>query len=247
METAQYILLFFAGTFAGAVNTVAGGGGMLVLPLMIFLGIPSPIANGTYRVAIVFQNLTNLSVFIRNKMFPGYLTLFLAVPALIGCWFGSGLAVEVEAKSFNRILGLIMFVVVGLMMLKPSKSAVLLTPWRLLLGAICFAGIGFYGGFIQAGVGFIIILLTMKIFGLGIVQTNALKSAVVLIYTFLALYRFESAGKVVWSLAIPIALGNMTGAFLGARYAVAYPEKVRKAVLVLGVLFGIKLILDSLF
>jgi uncharacterized protein len=248
MEIWQVFLVLGAGCIAGFINTVAGGGSLLTLPLLIFLGLPPSMANGTNRVAIFLQNVSAMTTFHRNGFRDYKIGLLYMLPALLGALIGAYLAIDISGELFNRILAIVMFVVLAFILFKPTQF---LKKYRGLVGnkyftLLVFFFVGLYGGFIQAGVGVIIMAALTLLTDFGLARINALKVFVVFFYTIIALGTFIWAGKVDWMIGLCLAAGNMTGAWLGAHFSVKKGDKWIKAVLVIMVsAFAIKLLFLS--
>lgn len=240
------LILVGAGLFAGFVNTMAGGGSLLTLPLLIFLGLPPATANGTNRIAITVS-ASSATLGFRSKninTFP--LSIYLGIAAFFGALLGSRIAVEIDGLLFNKILAIIMIVVVVLMVFKPNYKADLLqartTGKTLIWSMVAFFFIGIYGGFINAGIGFIIMLFLNYVNKLDLVRVNATKVTLVLIYTTAALATFILSGHIDLKYGIALAVGNAAGAFFASRYAVKKGEGVIKTVMmVMVVAMSVKL------
>ena len=239
------LLLFGVGTVAGILNILAGGGSLLTLPVLIFLGLPAPVANGTNRVAIFFQNIAAVGSFHRDGRLPLKLTLLCAPTAVLGSLLGARLAVTISDEVFKQILAGVMLLVVVLMIIDPAGrwhlSARKLSRTRSLIIMACFFGVGVYGGFVQAGVGFLI-MSSLLVHGLDLVRINAVKVAVVLVFTISALAVFIYHGKIDWPLGLALAVGNTLGGWLGARLAVKKGHDfIRKVVMVVVLAMAVKL------
>jgi len=243
----QLPLLLLVGIIAGILNVLAGGGSLLTLPLLIFMGLPSAFANGTNRVAIFAQNIFAITSFKKRGVFPVRLALLCTLPALAGSWFGASLAVTMDDQLFKRVLALVMIGVMIFTALDPMKKVRLaeraVTPLRAAAILVSFFGVGIYGGFVQAGVGFIIIT-ALLIHGLDLVRINAVKVIVVFFYTFIALGVFIAHGQVDWPLGIALAFGNSLGGWIGPKLAVDKGHDWIKRVVTATVLvFALKLLL----
>jgi uncharacterized membrane protein YfcA len=240
------LILVGAGLFAGFVNTMAGGGSLLTLPLLIFLGLPPATANGTNRIAIIVS-ASSATLGFRSKNISSFpLSIYLGIAAFFGALIGSRIAVEIDGLLFNKILAIIMIVVVVLMVFKPSYKADLLqartTGKTLMWSMVAFFFIGIYGGFINAGIGFIIMLFLNYVNKLDLVRVNATKVTLVLIYTTAALATFILSGHIDLKYGIALAVGNAAGAFFASRYAVKKGEGVIKTVMmVMVVAMSVKL------
>ena len=240
------LILVGAGLFAGFVNTMAGGGSLLTLPLLIFLGLPPATANGTNRIAIIVSACSATLGFRSKNINTFPLSIYLGIAAFFGALIGSRIAVEIDGLLFNKILAIIMIVVVVLMVFKPNYKAALLqartTGKMLIWSMVAFFFIGIYGGFINAGIGFIIMLFLNYVNKLDLVRVNATKVTLVLIYTTAALATFILSGHIDLKYGIALAVGNAAGAFFASRYAVKKGEGVIKTVMmVMVVAMSVKL------
>jgi len=246
------LLLFVAGTVAGTLNVIAGGGSMLTLPLMIFLGLPPSVANGTNRVAILVQNVGAVWSFRRHRLLDTRWVPLAALPALVGAAGGSWLAIRIDEAAFQRILAILMVAIALWTIWNPLRrrpvDAGASTPetagGRAALAAGFFVA-GVYGGFVQAGVGFLLLAL-VTLAGLDLVRGNALKALVVLAYTPVSLAVFALGGRIDWGMGLALAAGNLSGAFLGVRLTVLKGHVwIRRVVTATIILFAIRLLTRS--
>ncbi|MDD3871787.1 MAG: sulfite exporter TauE/SafE family protein, partial [Bacteroidales bacterium] len=158
MEWYFYPILILAGTLVGFINTLAGSGSLISLPLLMYLGLPANIANGTNRVAILLQSLVGVGVFRNSKVIRIREGIWIALPAVIGSIIGAILAVDLNEEVMRKFIGGLMLVMFFLIILKPESwikgKAGSINPKPGILQIVIFFAIGLYGGFIQAGVGF---------------------------------------------------------------------------------------------
>lgn len=232
-------LTLFVGFVAGIMNTFAGGGSLLTLPLLIFMGLPSAVANGTNRVAIEVQNIFAILGF-RSKGVSNFrLSLLFSLPALVGAFAGARVAIDMPELLFRRVLAAVMLLILALIFWNPTRrfhgSQPALTPWRILVAIVGFFLVGLYGGFIQAGVGFLIMAILVGVTGLDLVWVNAHKVFIVGVYTLLALAIFALEGKVDWVAGMVLAVGNGAGGWIAGRLAVEKGERWIKPVFALAV------------
>jgi hypothetical protein len=242
----EYPLLILAGFVAGFMNTMAGGGSLLTLPLLIFLGLPAAVANGTNRVAIFMSTLSATAGFKSKGVSNFPFNIYLGFSGLIGALIGARIAIDIKGELFNKILAIIMILVVLLIVFKPkiSYSDLMerLTGKHLFVSMIAFFFIGIYGGFINAGIGFVIMLFLHYYNRLDLVKVNATKVVIVLIYTSGALITFALADKVNWTYGIFLATGNFIGGWTSSRWSVKKGENTIKIfLLIIVVLMSIKL------
>ena len=236
-EWYHYVLLIGVGFAVGFINTVAGGGSLLSLPVLIFLGLPPSVANGTNRVAIVIQTATAVAGFKSKGVSTFPFNMYLGVSALVGAIIGARIAVDVDGALFNRILAIIMVTVIVIIIFKPKTNLQniqeRLTGKYLWIGIIAFFFFGIYGGFINAGLGFILILFLHYVNHMTLVRANATKVAVVFIYMLSALVVFALNDKVNWFIGLVLAVGNAGGAWIASRYSVKKGDKFIRLFLVI--------------
>ena len=228
--------LILVGFIAGFINTVAGGGSLLTLPVLIFLGLPPSVANGTNRIGIVLQTFTG-AVGYRSKgikTFP--FSIYCGVAALFGSLIGAQIAIDIKGDTFNKILAIIMIFVVLLIVFKNQLSfkdvEERITGKYLWLSCIGFFFLGIYGGFLNAGIGFVLLLFLQYFNGMSLVKANATKVIIACIYTTAALILFVLNDKVNWTYGIFLALGNILGAWISSRLAVKKGDNYIKVFLI---------------
>ena len=245
-EYIQAVILIVVGFFAGVINTLAGGGSLFTLPVLIFLGLPPNIANGTNRIAIVIQSLSGALGYKSKGISNFPFNIYLGISASIGAVIGAQIAIDLDGRLFNRILAIILIVVGGLILMNAKnlthKLPERLTGKYLLFGIIGFFFIGIYGGFINAGIGIVIMLFLNRINRLSLVKTNASKTAIVFIYSSLALAVFAFNDAINWKLGLLMALGTSLGAWWASRWSVKKGDQViRWAMLITIGIMAVKL------
>ncbi len=233
----QYLLLTAVGVIAGFVNVMAGGGSLLTLPVMIFLGMSPAAANGTNRVALLAQNVTAVAEFRRRGFSGTRLSLTLAACTLPGAVAGALAAVHIDPTWFKRLLALIM-VGVLIQVLRPKKTVGDKTtgPAHPVWAHLGMVGVGLYGGFIQAGVGFILMALLHGLLRLDLVRVNMHKVFIVGLYMVPSLLVFAVSGQVWWLAGALLAAGNSSGAWLATSFQIKHGEGLIRVVFALAVL-----------
>lgn len=224
MEWYLYPAVIAAGFACGFINTLAGSGSLITLPLLIFIGLPATVANGTNRVAILLQNIVGVSSFHRQGVLNLRRGLMLAAPAVVGAILGAQIAVGLDEETMRRVIGGLMAVMLLVLLVRPKRW---LTgrpeAWDRNPGVVqmlIFFGIGVYGGFIQAGVGIFLLAGLVLSAGYDLVRANAVKVLIILCFTIFALAIFMYNDQVDWFVGLVLALGNMAGAWVASRMAV---------------------------
>ena len=240
-ELWSLLLLAFIGFIAGIINIVAGGGSLLTLPMLIFLGLPPNMANGTNRIAIIIQNIFAVKGFQSKGVRTFPFSIYLAIPATMGAIIGAIVGVKIEGELFNKILAIIMVVIVMYMILKPKtttkETLERITGKHFWLGMLAFFLVGLYGGFIQAGVGFIMLLALSSIHHISLVKSNAIKVFVALVYSLAAVAIFAYNGMIDWKYGLVLSLGNASGGWLMSRYSVKKGDRFVQVFLIVMVIF----------
>ncbi|NOY60089.1 MAG: sulfite exporter TauE/SafE family protein [Calditrichaeota bacterium] len=227
------LLLFGSGLVVGFINVMAGGGSSLTLPLLIFLGLDSSLANGTNRLAILVQNLSAVVSFRREKIAKFKTSLKLASLALPGAIIGSIVAVRMNNHLFEKLLAV---VIIGIMltMIFPHNekkfSREMAGQTSLWMYPVMVA-IGFYGGFLQVGVGFMLMASLQNLLHLDLIHVNMHKVFIIFFYTIPALVVFILTKNVDWLYGIVLSTGMALGGYWSAKVSVKKGEKAIRIVL----------------
>ncbi len=224
MSPAIYLLCIVAGFFAGVINTLAGSGSLITLPVLIFIGLPATVANGTNRVGVLLQNIVAGYSFSRDKVLDLRGALILSAPAVLGSLLGAQIAVSLDEEMMRRVIGVVMVLMLFVILLRPRRW--LEGKMQNLDGGynwqqtLSMFAIGVYGGFIQAGVGIFLLAALVLSIGYDLVRGNAVKIVIVLAFTVSSLLVFANNAQVDWGAGLLLGIGNMLGAWVAARMAV---------------------------
>jgi uncharacterized membrane protein YfcA len=236
-DLAGIIILFIVGAIAAFINVNAGGGSSLTLPVLIFLGLDPSVANGTNRVAILFQNISAVQSFKREKFYEFKNSLILSALTLPGAIIGAITAVKISDELFEKTLGVVMiFIIITMLLPKKKVDKVkegFVIDWKITLSMII---VGFYGAFIQVGVGFLLMASFQYLMKLDLIRVNMHKVFVVFVFTIPALIVFILTDNINWYFGLTLAAGNAFGGWWGAKLSVKKGEKLIKFVLILAIL-----------
>lgn len=237
LNALQLVLLLLSGAVAGFINTLAGGGSLLTIPALLFAGLPSTVANATNRVAVVMQSAAAAGRFRQKKVFAFAESLPMLIPAFVGSIVGAVIAAEIDQRVFDIVLGIVLILMLGTLFYRPGDIHDGKRPptW---VAVPVFFFIGLYGGFIQAGVGFLLIAGISVLYRFDLVKTNALKLLVVALYSLFALGIFAFYGHVMWLHGFVLGLGNVGGALIGVRFAIRRGSAAIRWVIVAAVVFS---------
>ena len=220
MTLLEGTVLVAAGAAAGFINALAGGGSAITIPILTELvGINT--ANGTNRIAILLANFTAVAGYQKGEAVPWRRVSVLLVPTVVGAAAGAWLSTVTPPDVLRMVFAGVLLLVAASVLVRPSRwledrEAVLHEPWR----SIVFFGIGFYGGFVQAGVGFILLAGLVLGAGMNLVNGNAAKVVLIAAYSPIAILLFARAAQVDLAVGAVLALGQMSGAWAGSRLAV---------------------------
>jgi uncharacterized membrane protein YfcA len=245
-----YLILAAAGFIAGIVNTIAGGGSFLTLPALMMFGLDPKLANGTNRLAVLFSSGAAVATFYKHGHLDRQLANRLTIPTMLGVPIGALLAIYLPSQAFEPIFGVIFLGMAALLIRNPkrimgdklesadSKARI----WPI------FFGIGVYVGFIQAGMG-ILVLLAMSLLHRGdLVAANAVKNWIGFMVTLTATVMFAVHGLIEWLPGFAMATGNVLGGISGARLAIKKGNRmIFGFLIVVMVATGIKLVVSSLY
>lgn len=233
IEPSFAAMLIALGIAAGIINTLAGGGSNLTLPALMVMGLPADVANATNRVGVLLQSLAAVRGFSKRAVMPLDDAPAIVAPTLIGSLLGTVAAVGAPQELLKPALLLAMVAMSLLILLKPdtiapppgtppTKVADSRSAWWVLFLA------GIYGGFVQAGVGFILIAALAGSLRYDLLRSNALKMLCTSALTVVALAIFIWQGLIEWVPGLVLALGTVVGARLGVRIAMRTSQTALK-------------------
>jgi uncharacterized protein len=243
-----YPILFLTGIVAGTLNVIAGGGSFLTIPLLIFMGLPPLVANGTNRIGILLQNVAATWSFKRHGILKGLPILPCLLAGSAGAVLGVPVAILAGDNMFKRVLAILMILISLWTIIDPLERIQQKASGKKFNKKIAVAGFffcGFLSGYVQAGVGFFILALTTYL-GLDMVRGNALKVTVILGAMFITLALYAWQGLVLPVPGLILAGGTILGSQIGVKLTILKGHKwVKGVVTVMVVIFAIKLLLDS--
>lgn len=229
LSLAEFALFVVAGIFTGIINTLAGSGSLITLPIFMFIcGLPPSVANATNRIGVFMQSAVATERF--NKTFPGLFkgVHWLAVPSIVGAILGSKIAVDLDERLMNYSIGTLMVIMLIVLLLKPSR-------WlkaegegganrKGLKSILIFFVIGVYGGFLQAGVGVFLLAAMVLVSQYNLKQANGIKLLMVLCFTVPALILFIYYDKIHFAYGILMGVFQSIGAWIGVRFIAKIPN-----------------------
>jgi uncharacterized membrane protein YfcA len=241
MEILEIVLLIVAGLLVGFINTLAGGGSIISLSLLMFMGLGGQYANGTNRIAISLQTLTASLRFRKAGLLKSRKGILLGIPAVLGSIVGSFIAIEINEALFDKIIVFVMFAMLIFIFYKPSvwlKGKESLrqakSTW---LQYVIFFFIGIYGGFIHAGIGYLLLIALVLGAGYNLVEANALKVFIVLMYVPFTLIIYILNDQVYYLYGFIMSVGNIAGAIIASHLAIEKGSNFVRWVILVVVVF----------
>ncbi len=224
MDWQQVIIVVVTGLVTGFINTVAGGGSTLSLPMLMLIGLPADVANGTNRIGILLQSLVGAGTFRNSNLLSLSEGWRLTVPSAAGSLAGALVAVRLDPELMRWFIVAVMIAMLILVIIKPEiwiqNRAEDVHARKKYLQTIIFFLIGFYGGFVQVGVGFILLAGLVLGCGHNLVRANGLKLLIIFVFTLIALVVFWSNNQVHLWIGLQLGIGSMMGAWIGARFSI---------------------------
>jgi uncharacterized membrane protein YfcA len=218
----QYVLAFLGSFLAGMINTLAGNGSVITLSILTdLLRLDAGVANATNRVGVLFQSLGSATGFVKNNMFQTEKNWITVVFCVLGAIAGVWTVVNTSNENFLFVFKYMMLVMLVLVLLKPEKwikENPSLLKTNLWVQVPLFFCIGFYGGFIQMGVGIFMLVVFVLFSGYTIMMANALKTVIVIIMTSIVLIVFQSNNLIHWEIGLLMAIGQTASGYITARY-----------------------------
>ena len=238
---ADYVLCVGAGLVGGWVNSVAGGGSLVLYPALVAVGLPSVDANVTNSVALwpgYAGNVVGLgSTFSANTQ---HLTR-LAIPSIVGAVLGCALLLMTPSRAFDVVVP---FLVIGASLLLAAQPRLqrALAEGQSLHPAVLLLSVGaaaIYGGYFGGGLGVILLAVLGLTLGSGLQVANAVKGGLSLLINTVSVVAFAVFGPVHWTLALAVVPGSLVGGVVGGRYVSGIEESVlRRVVVVFGLAVG---------
>jgi uncharacterized membrane protein YfcA len=221
-ELQLYGIAIIGALIAGGINTLAGNGSAITLTILTeVLGLPPNTANGTNRIGVFTQCTATSWVFHKNGKLNITHNKKYLYPIIIGAIAGGFLAIYVSNEQFKAVFKFMMIFMLISVLVKPKrwlrKTDLDFKPRWYIYIPLLFA-LGFYGGFIQMGMGIFFLIIMVLGMRINITESNALKSFVIGLYTFLLIALFHYQGMIDWKIGSIMAVGQTLGGYLTARF-----------------------------
>ncbi len=226
LEWYHYLIAIAGSAIAGAINTLAGNGSAITLTILTeLLGLPGNMANGTNRVGVLTQSAASTYAFYRNDKLDVWGSRLYISLITIGAIAGVIVAVYVSNEQFKSVFRFLLVIMLFVILVKPKRwlrqtdSTVKLPIW---FSVPIFLGLGFYGGFIQMGMGVFFLATMVLVAKYSIMDSNVIKSFVVGLYTIVVIAIFQYQGLIDWKIGGIMAIGQTAGGYWTAHFGSRY-------------------------
>lgn len=246
------IFLVAASFFAGFVDSIAGGGGLIQLPALL-IGLPKTeivTVLGTNKLASVFGTATAAGLYRRQIKPEPKVLIAMALPAFIGSAAGASLASRIPTSSMRPIVLTLLIAVAIYTWLKPDLGMIELlkhhSARRIQIAALAGAVIGFYDGIFGPGTGSFLMLVLVASLGYAFITASAIAKVVNVSTNLGALIIFGMHGAIIWQIGLALGAANVAGAVVGARLAIRGGSTiVRKVFLIVTIALIVKVGIDT--
>ncbi|ADK17247.1 MULTISPECIES: sulfite exporter TauE/SafE family protein [Clostridium] len=234
--TNNLIFLCIICFFSAVVDSISGGGGIISLPAFLLMGIPPHLALGTNKFTSCCSTLSSPIKFTQSKKVDFKILKYLLPFSFIGATLGANVVLSIKSHYLNVIV-LILLLFVGLYSLF-SKNIGLedkfkhISPKNICLGIILALSLGFYDGFLGAGVGTFLIFGLVSIYKFDFVRASGNCKIMNFIGNVASVLVFAIRGEINYKIGIPIALCMIIGANLGTRIALMKGSKLIKPIFI---------------
>ena len=237
-----YIILFFVALIASAIDAIAGGGGLLVVPSMLLLGMNPLVTLGTNKLQSCFGTATSSFNYYKNGLLKEKNIYFLISLSFIGSLIGTLLVSQLSNELLANLIPILLISAAIFLILNKgnrlniSKSLMIaFTPLILI--------IGFYDGFFGPGTGTFFVLTFLIIKERNLMEATAATKVLNFTSNFASYIVFQTKGFVIIELALIMAIAQIIGAYVGSKLAIKNGEKfVRPVIVLISILLSIRIL-----
>lgn len=225
----DYFLLLGAGFIGGFLNTVVSSGSAVTLPILISFGISPNIANATNRIPVFIGFLASTVQFHKKRLIDWKKTIILSVPLIFGTFWGVYFVKDLPENSVKIIIIIALIVSFTLAITKYRKLSIkkISTPSKItFVTYLLFILLGLWGGIIVLDTATFILFTLILHLGIDLIEANAIKSALCLIFSFFSLCLFYWNGDVNWNYGGALAVGSFFGGYVGSKFAASEKSRI---------------------
>ena len=237
-----YIILFIVALFAAGIDAIAGGGGLLVVPTMLILGMNPLVTLGTNKLQSCFGTATSSYNYFKNGLLKENNIKLLAIISFVGSLIGTFLVSQLSNELLNNLIPILLIgASIFLIINKGNKFNISKSVVLAFLPLVFL--IGFYDGFFGPGTGTFFVMTFLIIKNRSIMQATAATKVLNLSSNFASFLVFQYKGFVIWELALIMAIAQITGAYIGSKLAIKNGEKfVRPVIVFISIVLSIRIL-----
>ena len=237
-----YIILFIVALFAAGIDAIAGGGGLLVVPTMLILGMNPLVTLGTNKLQSCFGTATSSYNYFKNGLLKENNIKLLAIISFFGSLIGTFLVSQLSNELLNNLIPILLIgAAIFLIINKGNKFNISKSVVLAFLPLVFL--IGFYDGFFGPGTGTFFVMTFLIIKNRSIMQATAATKVLNLSSNFASFLVFQYKGLVIWELALIMAIAQVTGAYIGSKLAIKNGEKfVRPVIVFISIVLSLRIL-----
>tara|TARA_B100001029_G_scaffold78261_1_gene64053 strand:+ start:214 stop:963 length:750 start_codon:yes stop_codon:yes gene_type:complete len=237
-----YIILFIVALFAAGIDAIAGGGGLLVVPTMLILGMNPLVTLGTNKLQSCFGTATSSYNYFKNGLLKENNIKLLAIISFVGSLIGTFLVSQLSNELLNNLIPILLIgAAIFLIINKGNKFNISKSVVLAFLPLVFL--IGFYDGFFGPGTGTFFVMTFLIIKNRSIMQATAATKVLNLSSNFASFLVFQYKGFVIWELALIMAIAQVTGAYIGSKLAIKNGEKfVRPVIVFISIVLSLRIL-----
>tara|TARA_B100001540_G_C15709284_1_gene597725 strand:+ start:67 stop:816 length:750 start_codon:yes stop_codon:yes gene_type:complete len=237
-----YIILFIVALFAAGIDAIAGGGGLLVVPTMLILGMNPLVTLGTNKLQSCFGTATSSYNYFKNGLLKENNIKLLAIISFVGSLIGTFLVSQLSNELLNNLIPILLIgAAIFLIINKGNKFNISKSVVLAFLPLVFL--IGFYDGFFGPGTGTFFVMTFLIIKNRSIMQATAATKVLNLSSNFASFLVFQYKGLVIWELALIMAIAQVTGAYIGSKLAIKNGEKfVRPVIVFISIVLSLRIL-----
>jgi uncharacterized protein len=234
LPVSTVVALAFAAFFAGTVDAIAGGGGLITVPALLAAGLPPQLALGTNKGSSVWGSGSASVAFWRAGRIDRKQAAFAFPLGFIGSLIGANLVLGISKDALRPVvIAMLIFAAVVMVVKKPTRIDDADVPRRRPVAALLAFVIGAYDGFFGPGTGTFLIVGFVALCGRSLVHASADAKVVNLASNLAAVLMFAHAGTIDWSVALPMAVGQLLGGIVGTHFALRGGARVVRIMVLL--------------
>lgn len=215
-------LVFLIGILAGFIDSTIGSGGLISIPLLIFLGLSPQTAIATDRLGSIGQTIGALFSFIRSKKIVWKYIVPYSVLALIGSFIGTNILLKIDTQNMQKIIGILLLLVLPLILFnkKVGVDKVSKSKTQIVIGYCLYLLVMVYNGFFGTGAGPIATYIAVALFGITLIESTATNVIPWFLLSVSSVIIFAKNNVIDYRSGLALFVGMVIGGYVGANLIV---------------------------